>query len=107
MDRYEVAGWILSGNVRTLMVHLAHYVGCTYDDSDWLALKMALPGTDAGTPSGWYDYPLAGSPVLTVWLAQNCGDIPVSVRVTGVMDPVLAARVDTLLNVLADVNPAQ
>lgn len=107
MRSHEVAGWVLPGNVRTLMTWLAHYVGYAYDDSDWQALEMALSATDAETAEGWYDYPLAGSPVLTVSLAQTPGDSPVSVRVTGRIDAVLAARVDTLLSVLADVYPAQ
>ena len=104
---HEVAGWGLEGNVRTLMTWLAHYVGYAYDESDWQALELALSATDADASGGWYDYPLSGSPALTVWLAQNLGATVVSVRVTGAMDALLAARAGTLLDVLADVHPAQ
>lgn len=70
-SHYDVTGWVLAGNVRTLMAWLAHYVGYSYDDSDWQVLEMALPATDADTVDGWYDYPLAGSPASTVSLAKN------------------------------------
>jgi hypothetical protein len=108
MRRAEVvAGWVRSENVSALMTWLSFFVGYAYDDSDWQAVEAALPGTDADNASGWYDYPLVGTPPLTVWLAQNVGADPVSVRVEGDMDVVLAARVDTLVSVLADVRPAR
>jgi|HubBroStandDraft_1064217.scaffolds.fasta_scaffold337671_2 hypothetical protein len=106
MESAEVGGWILPGNVHTLMFWIAHYVGYSFDDSEWQAVQAALPGTDAEKDSGWYDYPLLGEPALTVWLAENPGDTPVSVRVTGDMDAVLAARVETVIHVLQDVDPA-
>ena len=41
-----------------------------------------------------------GTPALNVRLAQSLGGAVVSVRVEGPMDLVLAARVETLLDVL-------
>ena len=41
-----------------------------------------------------------GDPPLTVRLAREPGSSVVDVRVEGAMDPVLAARVETLLDVL-------
>jgi hypothetical protein len=105
MESGDVGGWILPANVRTLMFWTAHYVGYSFDESDWQAVRAALPMTNAEQASGWYDYPLIGSPALTVWLAQVPGDSSVSVRVTGLMDEVLAARFETLIHVLQDVGP--
>jgi hypothetical protein len=102
----DVGGWILPANVRTLMFWLAYYVGYSFEDSDWEAVRAALPATNAELASGWYDYPVIGSPALTVWLARVPGDTPVSVRVTGELDEVLAARFETLIHVLQDVDPA-
>lgn len=107
MESGEVSGWILAGNVRTLMFWIAHYVSYSFDEGEWQAVQAALPATNSELASGWYDYPLIGSPALTVWLAGTPGDTPVSVRVTGDMDPVLAARFETLIHVLQDVDPAR
>jgi hypothetical protein len=102
----EVGGWILPGNVRTLMFWLSHYVGYSFDDNDLATVEAALPKTNSQQATGWYDYPLIGSPALQVWLALTPGDTPVSVRVTGELNPVLAARFETLIHVLQDVEPA-
>jgi hypothetical protein len=99
----EVAGWILPGNVRTFMFWLAHYIGYSFDDNDWATVEAALPATNSEQASGWYDYPLIGSPALQVWLAKTPGDTPVSVRVTGDLGLILAARFETLIHVLQDV----
>jgi hypothetical protein len=99
----EVGGWILPGNLRTLMFWVAHYVGYSFDDSDWAAVQAALPATNSEQASGWYDYPLLGSPPLRVWLANTPGDTPVSVRVTGDLGLILSARFETLIHVLQDV----
>jgi hypothetical protein len=105
MDSGEVGGWILPGNVRTFMFWIAHYVGYSFDDNDWESVQAALPATHAERATGWYDYPLIGWPSLKVWLAEAPGDTSVSVRVTGGMDEVLAARFETLIHVLQDVDP--
>jgi hypothetical protein len=90
-------------NVRVLMTYLSLFIGYQFDDSDWLAIELALPDTDAAAPDGSYEYPLVGRPQLVVRLARNAGADPVAVTVTGPMDPVLEARVDTLIAVLAEV----
>jgi hypothetical protein len=99
----EVVGWILPGNVRTLMFWVAYYVGYSFEDTDWAAVEAELPATNSDQASGWYDYPVIGSPPLRVWLAQAPGDTLVSVRVAGDMDPVLEARFETLIHLLQDV----
>jgi hypothetical protein len=99
----EVGGWVWAVNVPALMRQLATLIGYAYDEFDEDAVEAGLAGTDADQASGWYDYPLIGQPALTVGLAQNVGAEPVSVRVVGDMDPVLAARVDTVISVLAAV----
>ena len=106
MTQQEISGWVESGNVRTMMRWLAHFVGYTFDDSDWEAVSTGLRGTDSGTGDGWYDYPISGTPDLTVWLAENPGAAPVSVRVVGATDAVLVGRIETLVGVLAEVHPA-
>ncbi|WP_406045702.1 hypothetical protein OG799_15210 [Micromonospora sp. NBC_00898] len=73
------------------------------------ALESAMqraPGAHPGDQitlldaDAWYIYPLAGTPSLTVSLAQAAGGSVVSVRVDGDIDPILAARVETLLDLL-------
>ena len=98
-----MAGWVWPSNVFVLMTYLSGFIGYPFDDSDWLAIELALPETDAGAPDGFYEYPLVGQPQLVVQLARNVGADPVAVRVTGPMDPILEARVDTLVAVLAEV----
>lgn len=90
-------------NVPVLMRTLSALVGYRYDSSDEIAVEFGLPSTDADADDRWFDYPLVGQPIITVWLAQNVGAEPVSVRVVGDMDPVLAARVDTAIGVMADI----
>jgi hypothetical protein len=99
----EVGGWVLPGNVRALFSWLSLFVSYDFDDSDWQAIEQALPHTDDKAEGGWYDYPLVGLPVLRVQVAQCVGADPVMVRVTGDMDAVLHARVDTLISVMADI----
>ena len=103
MEAREVGGWVLLGNLRVLMFWVAYYVGYSFEDSDWAAVQAALPATNSEQASGWFDYPLIGSPPLRVWLAQTPGDTPVSIRITGDMDPSLEARFETLIHVLQDV----
>ncbi len=99
----EVGGWVWPSNVEPLLRWVSLFVGYSFDDSDWQALEAALPSTDAEAADGWYDYPLMGTPPVQVYLARNVGASPVMVRVVGTMDPVLEARIDTLVSVLADV----
>lgn len=95
----EIAGWVRESNVRRLMVYISLWIGYRFDDVDWQAIEDALPDTDTDSER-WYDYPLVGDPDLVVWLAINVGAVPVSVKVVGDMDAVLAARVDTAIELL-------
>jgi hypothetical protein len=105
MESGEVGGWILPGNVRTLMFWLAYYVDYSFEEDDWAVVEAALPSTNSEQACGWYDYPLLGSPPLRVFLARTPGDTPVSVRVTGDLGLILLARFETLIHVLQDVEP--
>jgi hypothetical protein len=99
-DRPSVQGWVDEGNVVRLMQQISTYIGYSYDDLDEAALTGALDETDDESPDGWFAYPLAGEPELTVHLAQSPGSANVSVRVEGDVDVVLAARIETLLDIM-------
>jgi hypothetical protein len=99
-DRPSVRGWVDEGNVVRLMEQISTYIGYSYDDLDEAALTGALDETDDESPDGWFEYPLAGRPELTVHLAQSPGSANVSVRVEGDVDVVLAARIETLLDIM-------
>ncbi|WP_431917450.1 DUF6881 domain-containing protein [Amycolatopsis tucumanensis] len=98
----EVRGWVFGTNVHKFLEHLSSWIGYEFDELDWQAIEQALPATDAERADGWYDYPLAGQPQLSVSLAADPGASPVLVRVVGEMDAVLVARIDTLLALLSD-----
>ncbi len=88
------------------MEYLSRWTGYRFDDLDWQAVATCLPETDPDSPDGGCDYPLDGQPPLKVWLAINHGASPVSRRVVGDMDVVLRSRVETPLELLADLrNP--
>jgi hypothetical protein len=103
VDERQVAGWVWPSNVKPLLSMTSHYIGYRFDDWDWQAIAAALPATDDDREDGWYEYPLVGVPPLRVRLAQAVGAVPVMVTVAGQMDEVLAARISTLLDVLAEV----
>lgn len=96
-----VGGWVWDQNVQRLLRHLSQCVGYGFDDSDWGAVSTGLQRTDEDQ-GNWFDYPLVGERRLTVHLARNLGAAPVSIRVTGDLDEVLAARIETLFAVLSD-----
>lgn len=93
----SVGGWVFEDNVRNFMEHLSAYVGYSFDDSDWLAVATGLADTDEGRS---YDYPIAGTPPLTVFVARDSSGAHVDVKVDGHVDSVLAARIEMLLDVL-------
>lgn len=107
MSEVRVSGWVRSVNVQHLFRWLSLYVGYGFDETDWQAIAAARPDTDNDTEQGWYEYPVAGSPPLVVAVAQSIGADPVMVSVTGDMDAVLSARVDTLLSVMAEIGSAE
>lgn len=94
-----VASWIDEDNVVAALEYVSTLIGYRYDAADEDALIGALDQTDDETDR-WFEYPLSGTPVLTVRLARAVGGSVVSAGVTGVMDDVLAARVETILDLL-------
>lgn len=102
----EVGGWVAASNVYTLMSTLSRFVGYSFDKLDWTAVATSLPETDAEAADQRYEYPLVGEPSLDVSLAVYHGADPVAVTVNGDLDDVLSARIETLLDVLADIWPA-
>jgi hypothetical protein len=100
----EVTGWVWESNVEATLRHLSHVVGYALDDLDLQALQTGVETTDAEVDK-WYAYPLVGDPPVDVHLARNPGAAPVNVRVTGDLDEVRTARIETILSVLAEVRP--
>ena len=96
----EVSGWVRTSNVTNLVQHLAAYTGIRWDDADQDALDGLLPKTDAESRDGWFDCPIDGNPPLLLHLANDLGTDVVLVRVEGELSEVLAARLDTLFDVL-------
>lgn len=96
----QIGGWVAEEHIVRLLRHISTYISYPYDDLDEAALNGALDGTNDETPDSWFEYPLAGTPPLLVRLAQSPGSTVVSVQVEGALDPVLAARVETLLDLL-------
>jgi hypothetical protein len=96
----EVAGWVHADNVTRACQYLASYVGAKWDDSDQDALDGHLDGTDAERDDGWFEYPVRGDPVITIFVAVDPGTDVVQLRVRGDLTDVLVARFDTLFDVL-------
>ncbi|MFV2104549.1 hypothetical protein [Micromonospora sp. LOL_024] len=96
----QVEGWVAEEHVVQLLRQISSYIGYAYDDLDEAALTGALDDTNDEAADGWFEYPLAGTPPLVIRLAQPPGGAVVSVRVEGIMDLVLATRIETLLDLL-------
>lgn len=96
----SVAGWVFEDNVEQFLEHVSRYIGYDYDELDEVALAGALEATDDESTDGWFSYPLTGAPPLQVSLARAVGGSVVSVRMHGDIDPVLAARFETLFDLL-------
>ncbi|MFC8782011.1 hypothetical protein ACFW20_08340 [Streptomyces nigra] len=71
-----------------------------FGDSDWLAVKTALPGTDVDQDT-WYDYPLHGPVPVTLRLAADPGSSVVSVNVTDLTDDRTQAQIEAALFIFA------
>lgn len=95
----EVSGWISEDNLVRFLTYLSSYIGYRYDWHDEQALVGALDGTSDLQPQTWFDYPLAGSPPLTVLLARSDDGSVVCAKVTGEIDDILETRISTLLDV--------
>lgn len=87
-------------NVVRFLEKISSYIEYHYDALDEAALVGALEQTDDESTDGWFSYPLAGTPPLTASLARATGGSIVSARIQGEIDPVLAARFETLLDLL-------
>jgi hypothetical protein len=98
----SVDGWVWEENVNRLMRHLVYTVAYDFDDLDRGAVETGLEKTDA-VQGRWFDYPLVGQRQINVGLAREPEASPVMVRVSGDLDEVLAARVETLISVFSDV----
>jgi hypothetical protein len=95
----EVGGWIWETNLDNLVQLVAAYVNYRWDDLDDDALVGALDATDTDKPDAWFEYPIVGSPPVTLGLARDWDSPKYSVRITGAFDIELAARLETLLDV--------
>ncbi|GHJ44024.1 hypothetical protein Cs7R123_13660 [Catellatospora sp. TT07R-123] len=95
-----VADWIHEGGEARLLEHLSGFIGYGFDHLDEQALVGALDDTDEAADDRWFEYPLVGTPQLTVRMARLVGGTGVSVSVRGRIDDVLAARIETLLALL-------
>ena len=95
----HVAGWVDEENLDAFVRRLAAYTGYTWDGLDDDAFIGSLESTDADRPDTWFEYPIMGTPPVTLALGRDSGAGVVSVRVSGTLDAVLAARIETLLDV--------
>jgi hypothetical protein len=95
-----IEDWVFEDNVVRFLEQVSSYIGYGYDDLDEAALTGALDDTDDETTDRWFSYPLAGTPPLVVHLARADGGSVVSVRMEGHIDPILAARLETLFDLL-------
>ena len=73
-----------------------------FDDSDWQAIEHGSAESSWEPPERWYDYPIAGVPELIVSFARDENAGLIGLRVSGDLDEVLEARVETLLTLFAD-----
>ena len=95
----RISGWIVEDNLTRVVEYIASLVGCIWDDLDDGALEAGIVTTDADCPLGtWFEYPVMGTPELTLRIASNRGDGILSMTIEGEFDVVLAARFETLLD---------
>lgn len=96
---HRIAGWIDEDNLTKVVEYIAALVHYRWDDLDDAALDAGIPNTDADLPPDtWFEYPVIGTPELTLRIALNHGDGILSMIIEGEIDDVLAARFDTLLD---------
>lgn len=69
-DVARVEGWVTEEHVVRLLRQISAYIGYAYDDLDEAALTGALDDTNDEAVDGWFEYPLAGTPMLVIRLAQ-------------------------------------
>jgi hypothetical protein len=93
----SVRGRLDEEDLVELFKHISRHIGYGYDDLDEAALTGALDQTTDESADGWFWYPLAGTPPLTVHLARSPRSGIVSIRVEGPMNAKLAARIEAIL----------
>ncbi|MCX2950607.1 hypothetical protein [Lentzea sp. NEAU-D7] len=95
----EVGGWIYEDNLTRVVEYIATLVHYRWDDLDSGALEAGIPSTDADLPpSTWFEYPIVGTPEITLRIARDHEGGILSVTISGGVDAVLAARFETLLD---------
>ena len=94
----RIDGWIEGENALVAVHYIAKLVGYKFQDSDWRAIDTGLEGTDAEAKRV-FDYPLVGRTPVQLLLARHAGAEPVMVTVLGNLDDVLAARIETALDI--------
>jgi len=98
----EITGWIWESHARTTVEYLARWVGYDFDDFDWGDIETGIAESTWEPPERWYDYSIEGDLELAVSFARDENDRLIGIKVTGEMDAILEARIDTLLTLLAD-----
>jgi PKD repeat protein len=96
-----VGGWVWDTNVHALVDSLGAVIGYRPDQWDWDAIDSGLQATNSEDPGRWYTYPLVGTATLTLELANDPGSSVVTVRVHHPGEPLLEARVETVISMLA------
>ncbi|MFE5211197.1 hypothetical protein [Streptomyces sp. NPDC056600] len=95
-------GWIWAQNALPFLQLLSHYAGYAFDGTDWETVEAGIGDTDDDRADGWYTYPLVGTRAeLEVALALATGSDVLAVTVTGLDDPELRLRADTLISAFA------
>ncbi|MEV6283519.1 hypothetical protein [Kribbella sp. NPDC051770] len=100
MTHPTTEGWLDPEQVGPFIEHLSGWIGYAFDLTDWTAFEHGLPRTDL-EDNRWFEYPLAGTPELTVRAAYDANSGHVTLELTGAIDPVLAARIETAFELLS------
>ena len=96
---HPVAGWLFEDNLTKVVKYIAALVGYSWDELDDGALAAGIPNTDADLPPDtWFEYPVKGTPELTLRIARDHGAGILSMIIDGELDDVVAARFETLLD---------
>jgi hypothetical protein len=89
----HVAGRVGEDRLVPFLRQVGRWIGYSYDDLDEAALTGAFD-----EPGASFEYPLAGTPPLTVRLTRTQAHDIIEVRVEGALDLVLASRIEELLD---------
>jgi hypothetical protein len=92
-DVTEIEGQVADDHVVRLCQQVGILINYRFDELDEVAFVGALD--DASDAS--FEYPLQGTPPLTVRLTRSPASTVISVRIEGTMDLVLATRIESLI----------